>query len=157
MMTQRTAGASLAAAGTAGEVQLDDSRRRTVREEPKLSNSRPKECQHRSANAGRHVHDAGVAGDQRHRALQERRRARHAGRATASVRVVYGTDDLIVEIEDDGLGAPAMAGGTAAGTGGNGIPGMRERAAVLGGDLEAGPRPGGGFRVRARLPLREQS
>jgi signal transduction histidine kinase len=36
---------------------------------------------------------------------------------------------------------------------GNGIVGMRERAAALGGDLEAGPRPNGGFRVRARIPL----
>jgi hypothetical protein len=42
----------------------------------------------------------------------------------------------------------------AAGGGGNGIAGMRERAAALGGRLEAGPRPGGGFRVRSWLPVR---
>ncbi len=73
---------------------------------------------------------------------------RHAGPATALVRVVYGADDLTVEVDDDG-GTPA----TAPPSGGNGIPGMRERAVALGGDLEAGPRPDGGFRVRARLPL----
>ena len=39
------------------------------------------------------------------------------------------------------------------GAGGTGIPGMRERALALGGQLEAGPRPGKGFQVRARLPL----
>ncbi len=73
---------------------------------------------------------------------------RHAGPATALVRVIYGADDLTVEVDDDG-GAPT----TPPPSGGNGIPGMRERATALGGDLEAGPRPGGGFRVRARLPL----
>jgi signal transduction histidine kinase len=82
--------------------------------------------------------------------------ARHAGPATATVRVTYGTDDVIVEIDDDGRGP--VGGPSAAPTGGgNGIPGMRERAAVLGGDLDAGPRPGGGFRVRARLPLQKHS
>ena len=74
---------------------------------------------------------------------------RHAGAATATVRVSYGDGDLTVQIDDDGGGSTAVS---TAGSG-KGIMGMRERAAALGGDLEAGPRPGGGFRVRARLPL----
>ena len=75
--------------------------------------------------------------------------ARHAGRATATIRVSYGEDDLTVQVDDNGNGAgqPSTSGG------GNGIPGMRERASALGGELEAGPRPDGGFRVLARLPL----
>ena len=74
---------------------------------------------------------------------------KHAGRATAVVRLSYGDDDLTVSIEDDGRGpvAPVADGG------GKGIVGMRERVAALGGQLEAGPRPGGGFVVRARLPV----
>jgi len=75
---------------------------------------------------------------------------RHAGRATATVRVTYGDRDLTVEVEDDGRGA--ASGGPAPG-GGTGIGGMRERVTALGGELEAGPRSEGGFRVRARLPL----
>jgi signal transduction histidine kinase len=75
--------------------------------------------------------------------------ARHAGPATASVRLTYGDRDLTVEVDDDGRGPQSHA---SAGTG-KGIVGMRERVAALGGDLEAGPRPAGGFRVRARLPL----
>ena len=75
--------------------------------------------------------------------------ARHAGPATATIRVRYGDRDLTVQVDDNGNGA--AQGGTPGG--GNGIPGMRERAAALGGELEAGPRPGGGFRVLARLPL----
>jgi signal transduction histidine kinase len=74
---------------------------------------------------------------------------RHAGSATASVRLAYGERDLTVLVDDDGRGPQAQG---AAGSG-KGIVGMRERVAALGGDLEAGPRPGGGFRVRARLPL----
>ena len=74
--------------------------------------------------------------------------ARHAGPASATVRVAYGDDDLTVQVDDDGRGP----GGGASG-GGNGIPGMRERAAALGGRLRAGPRPGGGFQVLASLPL----
>jgi signal transduction histidine kinase len=74
---------------------------------------------------------------------------RHAGAATATVRVSYGDGDLTVQIDDDGGGSMAVS---TAGSG-KGIMGMRERAAALGGELEAGPRPGGGFRVRARLPL----
>jgi len=75
--------------------------------------------------------------------------ARHAGHATATIRVGYGEDDLTVQVDDNGngTGQPSTSGG------GNGIPGMRERASALGGELEAGPRPGGGFRVLARLPL----
>ncbi len=74
---------------------------------------------------------------------------RHAGPATATVRVSYGERDLTVEVDDDGPGRAVHSGAG----GGKGIVGMRERVAALGGRLEAGPRPGGGFRVRARLPL----
>ncbi len=74
---------------------------------------------------------------------------RHARARAATVRVSYGERDVTVEIDDEGRGpGPHTEGG-----GGRGIVGMRERVAALGGDLEAGPRPGGGFRVRARLPL----
>ena len=74
---------------------------------------------------------------------------RHAGPATATVRVVYGEGDLMIQVDDDGRGpeTPVTPGA------GKGILGMRERVAALGGDLEAGPRPGGGFRLRAHLPL----
>jgi signal transduction histidine kinase len=74
---------------------------------------------------------------------------RHAGGATVTVRVTYGERDLTVQVDDDGRG-PSGPGGTGSG---RGLVGMRERAGALGGELEAGPRPGGGFRVRARLPL----
>ena len=74
---------------------------------------------------------------------------RHAGHATATVRVAYGPHDLTVEIDDDGRGPTT----TSATPGGKGILGMRERASALGGSLDAGPRPGGGFRVKATLPL----
>jgi signal transduction histidine kinase len=77
--------------------------------------------------------------------------ARHAGRARVTVRVTYGDADVHVEIDDDGT---APAGGAAAAGTGSGITGMRERATALGGDLSAGFRPGGGFRVSARLPVR---
>ncbi|HEX2272775.1 MAG TPA: sensor histidine kinase [Acidimicrobiales bacterium] len=73
---------------------------------------------------------------------------RHAGDATATVRVAYADDAVTVQVDDDGVGAPGPTDGS-----GNGITGMRERAAALGGRLEAGPRAGGGFRVRAWLPL----
>jgi signal transduction histidine kinase len=73
---------------------------------------------------------------------------RHAGPASATVLVGYGSKELTVQVDDDGR-PPA---GNGAGQG-NGIRGMRERAAALGGELAAGPRPGGGFRVQARLPL----
>jgi signal transduction histidine kinase len=72
---------------------------------------------------------------------------RHAGEATATVLVRYRPDQVVVEVCDDGTGSDAAEG--------NGIRGMRERAATLGGTLAAGPRPGGGFLVRASLPLTE--
>ena len=74
--------------------------------------------------------------------------ARHSGAAHATVKILYGPHDLEIEITDDGGSLPGTSGG------GNGIPGMRERAAALEGRLEAGPRPEGGFRVWARLPVR---
>ena len=73
---------------------------------------------------------------------------RHAGKARATVGIDYGERDLTVQIDDDGNGA---ASGTS--SGGRGIAGMRERVTALDGEFEAGPRSGGGFRVRARLPL----
>jgi len=76
---------------------------------------------------------------------------RHAGPASATVLVRYGPDDLTVRVDDDGRG-PVAATGTG---NGNGIRGMRERVAALGGELTTGPRPGGGFRVQARLPIDE--
>ena len=76
---------------------------------------------------------------------------RHAAGATATVRVSYGERDLTVQIDDDGRGL--AADGTVGAGSGKGIVGMRERVAALGGELEAGPRPDGGFRVRARVPL----
>jgi signal transduction histidine kinase len=75
---------------------------------------------------------------------------KHAGPAAASVAVTYRPAELAVEVVDDGRGAASTTG--SAGSGGHGIVGMRERAATCGGSLVAGPRPGGGFRVRAVLP-----
>lgn len=72
---------------------------------------------------------------------------RHAGQATATVSLTYGDTGLTVRVEDDGRGV--VGNGTG---GGNGIRGMKERASALGGQLEAGPKPGGGFRVTASLP-----
>ena len=77
---------------------------------------------------------------------------KHAGRAHASVLLRYTDDDMLVEVRDDG---PATAPTAAAG--GHGLIGMRERAAVHGGELTAGPDPHGGFVVRARLPVKPAS
>lgn len=74
---------------------------------------------------------------------------KHAGQATAEVRVRYGDDALEVEVVDDGRGAAAA---WADGSPGQGLVGMRERVSLFAGELEVGPRAGGGFRVRARLP-----
>jgi signal transduction histidine kinase len=81
--------------------------------------------------------------------------ARHAAGSAATVRIGYSGEALRVEVEDDGpVAAPAQDAKPQAGDGsGNGITGMTERAQALGGTLKAGPRPAGGYRVRATLPL----
>jgi signal transduction histidine kinase len=80
---------------------------------------------------------------------------KHAGPARAQVMIRYRDQDVMVEVIDDGRGVTAPTSNGRARVG-HGLIGMRERVAVFGGDLEAGPRPGGGFRVAARLPLADQ-
>jgi signal transduction histidine kinase len=72
---------------------------------------------------------------------------RHAGPAQVTIAVAATDGELAIQVADDGRGC------TPGGEPGNGIAGMRERCALLGGELTAGPGPAGGFRVRARLPL----
>jgi signal transduction histidine kinase len=74
---------------------------------------------------------------------------RHAGQAHASVHLHYARDALTVQVDDDGKGSSATSPGT-----GLGLIGMRERVSALGGQLQAGPREGGGFQVQAELPAR---
>jgi signal transduction histidine kinase len=90
--------------------------------------------------------------------------SRHAGQARACVRLGYGTDTLTVQVDDDGDGRrrghhepvnsepanPAQGPGL-------GLVGMRERVSALGGRLHAAPQAGGGFRVRAEIPVRASS
>ncbi|MGV9316126.1 sensor histidine kinase [Streptomyces sp. NPDC003691] len=87
---------------------------------------------------------------------------RHAGTDRCRVVLDYRADELVVEITDDGRGTagtgPAHGSGTGTGTSygsgsGYGLTGMRERAVLLDGRFIAGPRPGGGFRVTAALPV----
>ena len=73
---------------------------------------------------------------------------KHAGPATARVSVRRSADAVEIEVLDDGAGRIAPTNG-----GGHGLVGMHERAAVYKGFVDAGARPGGGFRVHARLPL----
>ena len=89
---------------------------------------------------------------------------KHAGPARTTVRLQYRPRDLLITVSDDGPpdSAPAAAGpgagegagpGSGSVSGGRGLIGLRERIAVYGGELDAGPRPGGGWRLRARIPL----
>ncbi|MGI5164202.1 sensor histidine kinase [Spirillospora sp. CA-253888] len=73
---------------------------------------------------------------------------RHAGTDECRVTIEQHDGEVVIEVVDDGAGHPA-------GPGGYGITGMRERVGLLNGGLTAGPRPEGGFRVVARLPLPE--
>ena len=77
---------------------------------------------------------------------------KHAGSATADVTVDYGPAELLLEIRDDGHGVDGDGRSGLEGAG-HGLAGIRERVKLFGGDLVAGPAPGGGFLVRARLPL----
>lgn len=74
---------------------------------------------------------------------------RHADANRADIRLLWGHGTLMIEISDDGKGAPSSVRPA-----GNGLIGIRERAAACGGDATAGPRPAGrGFLVRARFPI----
>src|SRR4051794_18306219 len=77
---------------------------------------------------------------------------RYAGPASASVVVNCERDRLSIEVLDDGRGLRAHSDASPPGSG-HGIAGMRARAQELGGSLHTGPRPEGGFRVRASLPI----
>ncbi len=74
---------------------------------------------------------------------------RHAGPASATVALTYLPGELRVRIDDDGRGGTNAVSGMGSG---NGLAGMRQRAEALTGTLDAGPRPGGGYRVTATLP-----
>ncbi|MGO1173069.1 MAG: sensor histidine kinase [Actinomycetaceae bacterium] len=75
---------------------------------------------------------------------------KHAGpAASVTLLIRWGEGALTMQVDDDGRGAAARSDGV-----GQGLVGMRERASVLGGVVQAGPRRGGGFRVRVELPIR---
>ena len=80
---------------------------------------------------------------------------KHAGLTAQATVTLTWRDDLTVEIHDDGGGFAPVQMPLA--RGGSGLVGMRERTEALSGTLETGPRPGGGFSVRARIPLPEES
>jgi len=71
---------------------------------------------------------------------------KHAGQARAEIRLDYQPAELLVEVADDGTGGAGSAPG-------RGLLGLRERVELYGGDLDAGLRPGGGWLVRARIPV----
>jgi signal transduction histidine kinase len=82
---------------------------------------------------------------------------KHAGQAHTVVHLEYRPLELLITVSDDGrpadAPAPDPARGQWPGSGGRGLIGLRERIAIYGGELDAGPRPGGGWRVKAAIPL----
>lgn len=77
---------------------------------------------------------------------------KHAGStATAEVAVTYLPHEISVRVRDDGIGVLSKSDGL-----GSGVPGMRERVVAMGGEFKAGPRAGGGYEVKARLPMPSQ-
>jgi signal transduction histidine kinase len=80
---------------------------------------------------------------------------KHAGPgATATVRLRYAAESLMISVTDDGRGASAPGADELAGAG-HGLAGMRERVELYGGSVRSGPKPGGGYEVVAQLPLGE--
>ncbi len=77
---------------------------------------------------------------------------KHAGKPSTTVRLLYADDHLVVEVADSGTPIPAAAPLVAPGAR-RGLIGLRERIALYGGELYAGPRSGGGWVVRARFPI----
>jgi signal transduction histidine kinase len=75
--------------------------------------------------------------------------AKHATGANVTATIHYAENALDIEVVDDGPSSP----GPSLVSGGHGLIGMRERVTVLGGTVKAEPRPGGGFRLRASLPM----
>lgn len=76
---------------------------------------------------------------------------KHAGPAKAGVRISYDTDEISLEVSDTGVGQKVFDAEPR--RVGHGLVGMRERVALYGGSLRTGPRPGGGFRVHAVIPI----
>ncbi|HET9543943.1 MAG TPA: ATP-binding protein, partial [Gaiellaceae bacterium] len=76
---------------------------------------------------------------------------KHARAGGADVTVRYAPAELVLEVRDDGAGAAESDGL------GHGLVGIRERVKIYGGDMTAGPAPGGGFVLRARLPFEGRS
>ena len=93
----------------------------------------------------------GVVGLTAYRIVQEALTnvLRHAQARQAHVDLAFGDEELVVRVADDGRGCDGKAADEPSG---QGLVGMRERVAVLGGHLDAGPGPDGGFVVEARLP-----
>src|SRR5215831_1932405 len=82
--------------------------------------------------------------------------SRHTDHAGASVHLHYTPETLSIQVDNDGRGTVMPAGTRPSGPG-LGLVGMRERVSALGGQLRAGPQGGGGFQVRAELPVRAPS
>lgn len=83
---------------------------------------------------------------------------KHAPGSATTVHIGYGERELTLRVHDDGAGRPGvLTTPLTAESGGNGLPGMRERAVALGGTLTAGPDDRGGFTVAARLPIPEET
>jgi signal transduction histidine kinase len=80
---------------------------------------------------------------------------KHSGSETSQVVLRYSEFVLEIEVNDDGRGSRSKD--LAAPGAGRGLVGMKERVVMFGGELETGPRPGGGFSVRARFPIQDES